>query len=828
MKMPTTMLAIAAMFPPAAMAQSESGQAEEFLRSLIDPPPQEVATSNGSPTEDEMLRVVSEILESPSPSVARLLGPSAGPALRTIVERRPLSEIVAGSSEALASLIEVAPELALDYFDSLQRTEPFQYEAILRTRWGREAVTPSSFDSPAMRATYSGLLDRTLLSLTLYPDYKADLARVALERGVITEASRTFLRNNLELITDSFDFGDAWPVVDTVLPAGTEPPVDLAEGPAQLLAETRVTPEVLESLSMSPHESVRIVVAQKTWDLWESGANPDRVISIIARQLRDESPRCRSYAVSSLQEIFTTNDLSIDAQRVTTLVRSLEGGQLSSRSELASWFVQGIKSAARRTTPAEIADVEELFEAVFTSDMPVLVGALTENPPTSMPPHVALAYYEAAARHGLGEDEVTRGVLIGGRPRSGDSIRATYHLDVLSSDEVSVETARWFQREKNRRADLEALPASRVADAIVWAGTANDSFGRLIVGGAWTWRGADSAARKVAEDKSAAARSRLVAYFNLIAAGAASDADASSLAELVAEVASDPATLPDAEWFLGAAERPVDSHRSKWIFVAQALLEDERVPTQLTELLRVFPDAETEEERTAMRRIAAAVEKRRVESGGDALHLTLAYALLRDPTLVPVPLVLAWLENPNGPLHSAVDALLVLEAQSPGTAELASAPLTRRLALTSSRDQRIRVADQLLRLPGDSAIEGLLDAALRSGDSRFVTVIETRIAERIRLREARQRWSTLKSGGTDLEGATARVLALLDSDVPAVRVEAIRGLGTLGAVEALPRLIEIVGTGSEAEVAAARETLDLLHEAARRRTLETAPAESGQ
>ena len=108
----------------------------------------------------------------------------------------------------------------------------------------------------------------------------------------------------------------------------------------------------------------------------------------------------------------------------------------------------------------------------------------------------------------------------------------------------------------------------------------------------------------------------------------------------------------------------------------------------------------------------------------------------------------------------------------------------------------------------------LLDYALKSDDSALATYVEERITNKLRLTEAVARWSTLAAGGETVEGTRAKVIAMLDSKDGETRVQAIYALGTLGAIEAIPRLLGFVSSDNAAEKTAALEAPEALRKSA--------------
>ena len=83
--------------------------------------------------------------------------------------------------------------------------------------------------------------------------------------------------------------------------------------------------------------------------------------------------------------------------------------------------------------------------------------------------------------------------------------------------------------------------------------------------------------------------------------------------------------------------------------------------------------------------------------------------------------------------------------------------------------------------------------------------------EMVQWREAEARWKRSKTAEAKREAAIEALASTLDGGTATVeqRVEAVRGLGLLGASEELPRLIALLG--DETLGAAAREAIDALH-----------------
>ena len=80
-----------------------------------------------------------------------------------------------------------------------------------------------------------------------------------------------------------------------------------------------------------------------------------------------------------------------------------------------------------------------------------------------------------------------------------------------------------------------------------------------------------------------------------------------------------------------------------------------------------------------------------------------------------------------------------------------------------------------------------------------------------RYQDSLHAWETRSVRRATRDDTVTEVVGLLDDERAAVRVEAVRALATLGAVDQLPRLIRMLGDEDEAVVAAVRAALDRLN-----------------
>ena len=226
--------------------------------------------------------------------------------------------------------------------------------------------------------------------------------------------------------------------------------------------------------------------------------------------------------------------------------------------------------------------------------------------------------------------------------------------------------------------------------------------------------------------------------------------------------------------------------------------------------------------------LAAAVLDRmeaRCQAGGaagDFLYAAREFArtMAAAPGLYRPALARVWRGEERSTLAAAALAAGDLEV-----VELVrSEALQRARALdNSSQEWQVSLAlEAVLAVPGEASERALAELAASTGSTKVRDAIVGRLERVVAARELAARLRRTSTLDDERRAAAERLVALLDAagpadpgvDAAAVRIEAIRGLATLGAVEHLPRLVELAGSGTPAERSAAKEALDVLFRAA--------------
>jgi hypothetical protein len=159
--------------------------------------------------------------------------------------------------------------------------------------------------------------------------------------------------------------------------------------------------------------------------------------------------------------------------------------------------------------------------------------------------------------------------------------------------------------------------------------------------------------------------------------------------------------------------------------------------------------------------------------------------------------------------HAAGDEALVEEARRLAAAEVAG--------LQQASEWKIKgLVTGLLAIPGDASAQRLAEIAATTTFEPLREYAVQRLETLALSRELVARLGRVETTELAEARAVQETVALLSSQVEAVRLQAIRGLAILGATTEVPRLVRLVGEGTELEKKAALEALDLLYRRAAR------------
>ncbi len=825
---------IAVALAPGALAQRKTGSVQTALTKLIDPPPADAVQDGAEPSTAEIKKVLLELLQLNDGGRVKMFGESAGPALRELIEEGGLEQLTRSSgSNPMALLVEYAPLEALEFFSEAQRGPTFRYEALIRSPYSLDDIMNAGVVTGESQALMIDVLDRTLASPTLDLDTKLWLAVAAHSSNLGSARAIRLIRENAEYAaTGGRDLSKQ--IYDAVVPAGTVPPVDLPERIAWTLIDKRPTIEVLEPLSQSPHARVRSKVGEAIRDEWRNGLLPrDRTVAILTRLSADDDPEVISWTTGAVSTLLSNSGISLTIDDLTALVAGL-ANRPSDTNNLAQALAMAIHQTASRTAESDAAKVEVLYRTAFASQMTSLHERLRtlRRAGVEMPLGCAVAYFRATDSlsrpyRDAAADVVSYAVR---RREPWTPARAAAVLDVLMSDGSGGDLGAYVLEETSQESSLDkthnnkpargaifkGLAPERVPDAMRWLTSTDvdikDHYA-LAFASVTLWPNAGPQLRAITNSTDETTRARVLAGAGLTWCDDVTARDVELYAAYLAECLADPGRRGEVEqYFASRNSLPAANATLLWNDISLALLDDARVPDDFAVTLPLLGNTKSAEQVATFNAVLDAAE-RRAQANGSLYFLNMSYfaleAMARGQSEVRPALLRSWLLESRYADSDGITVVLAMENNDAWVTLVLDDLLFRLRSESGHRQQNI--ANQILRLPGDEPVQRLLEFVMRSESTALVKYVDAAISDRLRIREASLRWSALASGGADLDTAKIKVMRLLESDNPAVKTAAIRGLGTLGAVEALPVLIELVGSDQPDVRSAALETLDLLN-----------------
>ncbi|MCP5020474.1 MAG: HEAT repeat domain-containing protein [bacterium] len=809
-----------------ASALQTDGDAAEALTNLIDPPAAGTQQDQG-PSLAVMEQVVRNLIGTASEESIAVFGESAGPALRAIVEEYSLDELMAKTDVSpLHYLTTSAPIAGLQYFSDLEQKSRFQYEALVRWKHPPLHLVGTAATEGVSRNLYLDLLDRTLSSGSLKLETRLKMAVGSLGEGVSTPLSRSLIEQNAELALRKHGKQDyyASPILDVVLPTQEAITANLPMRTALAALKYRANMDTFEALISSPHANVRGGVVNALQSQKSPGPL-DRQLALLYQLSSDSDLIVAKRADESVFSFVNSDFVQLDIAAVTELIAKV--GHKTTHGEHGNRaLTRLVHNTAREFSSRNPAQVELLYRTVLGSP-----NSQIKRSDQGLRIEQSVAYFNATSEASAADREAALDSVVHALAQMpvDSPRRASGVLDTLLSDSMQpgkevafLSNAPSFGRETfvhtGRHPSgtvLSALPANRAGEALRWMADHSSQFGIMAFASPGSWRNAGSQMREAFAAEQSSTRLKLIAGAALVNSGAGNEADADAMTRLLVELCKVPSKSEDVEWFLKNKRSGPDTRAAlHWNSITAAILQDNNVPDAIASGFALLSAPESAEKKALIRGVLEAAEQRAILSKGTATFDNLVFqglsAMLADPTLFQPNLVRGWIMRKPGVSDDIIS--VVLTSGDDGLIEASMIHLLAGIASDGGSRKSVPMAIQLLRLPGDEPVQRLLEATLRSGNYSFVEAVEELVTERLRLREVALRWSNLGSGVTSIDSAKARVLKLLDSPNSEVRIEAIYGLGTLGVIEALPRLIEMVGSEHKGERDAAKETLKLLRD----------------
>lgn len=790
---------------------------------------------------ESMSVLVRRIVASGHPESIEVLGSAAAPELRRMADQYDLVRLINfDAANAVALLVAYLPADALGYLIDLQVREPQNYEALVRLKerlpWGLIRVGTIN---PTLRSALLPLVEFTVSNEGLDLEQRLQTALRAYQIGIKSDAGEALIRSHPGRAHhhEKYTPGEVWSehrVHELIYPVGTPLPADLSLAFAVELLTERPTIALLEELAALNLTDIQHHLFRAV----------NKMIRVTNLSADERSERLEWFLGSTHQS------LRISAFGVALDLLAPTAPHLSDE-DLTELVVQMYDYVAKH-----VDDRKMMLPNLVRRQLDVRPGLSGEHVgrifrAAVTNPTASIAYYWASSRRGfkyvphafayaeealalpnfatLGIDPLRPLATAIQMMDASSPERAAWTLRYLGLggadslgerlDEISLEHNRGNVPGANklkRDALFDALPVADGIEAARWLTTLEPEYAKLAFEASEDWEDAASRLRALAGDSHEPVRMRLFALGSLVARNEATETEREDLVAQLAMLSLDPVKAPDVEWLDESSTGSSDQARLSWARITLELLRNKSVPVRVASELKMLIGVNEDPEAKAVvaQVIAAAVNRKRGSEEtlrfGDIAYFALEW-MERHPDLVAPELVQAWFLGGSF-RHKCID-VIVASGDSQLVEMLAEKTLVD-LESANSTNGRKGAAATLFRLPGDAYIERLLAFAFRIQDKQFASYVETAVAERLRLRETAQRWSVLASGGESVAMARIKVIAMLDSSDEETRVQAVYALGTLGAIEAVPRLLELVSSDDDRIKTAAIETLTVLRKAA--------------
>ena len=798
---------------PPCLAQ-ESGQvsteAAELVTRLVDPSApanSEQEPASGSSFSNVMKSTVNSLLINQDVDDIRLLGEAAIPALEALTrEAKPFDLLKRNSSgHPVYALREVSSTRGLEFLLELQRDDPSRFDVLMRTGY-----TPLSYEKwsftwdvavGANKAAATRMLSAALENATYSKTEKIKIACIAFERDVQTEASRKLIAQDL----DAAIVGGLGPKgVQEFIPSDGDV-AQLSLRQARALADTTSNGAVLIALVGSPDPRVRERAVEQI------GRDPfgtDIQRTIVEAALDDVSPDVAQALHWVIVGTLPESNAPPSRAFLTRIAQFYGRVQLRDSDDthrLSTMMINAITSAR---TAEDLSEVELLVKAVYDAplaDVHEKMSAAFYNALNA--PKIAAAVYRGRVASQHATSGTSQHILKTNRPKSPVE-RAVYALDTYTAHDPGTDSTQltYFTD------DLSQLPIERYSEALNWLGRTGAHFDFCCGSDPSSWMDGAEAFRQSAYDETAPWKERAMAIIGLFSSIGLNDEDAARCGDILGKGLAD---VAQRELFLkllgirnSTVERPLGR---QWNGAVARIYAAGGIPTGIKEQL---PLSNAPTDPVILQEMLDTAGAQAIQPGGVTRFGSLGYAtapLAAQGVLdIPDSLLTNWIST-GVEVTNLVTFLLAAEQVQPKNRYRGL--MIDALKSSDTLSEMKIFTQEILRFPAaDSAVK-LIDAATALNSSFLTQEVHNQISRLLKLRSLRSQWTATEELPTK-SSAVVELLGLLKSGSEVVRLEAMRGLGTMGAVEALPQLIGFVDTGTEQEKARALEVLAQLNERA--------------
>lgn len=584
-------------------------------------------------------------------------------------------------------------------------------------------------------------------------------------------------------------------------------------GVAKAILKKRKDVETLEGLIANSDPTVRAMAASELDELIVQNILPsERVLALWETVRTDPSPKVRKAAYSMLRLTYRSGvRFELSAELYAELVHQLEDPVEQTLAGDLVALMDEPRGSGRKG-----ADYGTMMAALVQSSLvdsnPNLLDVLNE---VSGDEVVFAAFLDA-----VDWSQVSDGRLDKLRGYAGE-------LGDLSTDEKVSRFASWVTRPAFPGVFLGGLFGENVRPVRISKGVLKPEeavalilnerafkghlAGQFLIGTDWTPMTAEL--QGAMQNASLSVRQRLIARLALYHSAGPEVVPVATIADDLVALGKTASGLQDAHGLASTLNRLRPEPSAERLALFAELVANPGVPT---EALDAFWGVGLNSEELSVPQVASIIDNLHARHANDRKRGTgvfrgLAWECLQcmqaNPEMFRKSLVLEWMSDTTRVPDCSLAAVAAGRRDMlPAIREV----VFRELDQTESLRSINRLLSALSVAPGPDLTRALLDFANRTKSAQARLSTMERIRMSIEIAELGSRLDGASAGPTR-ESALRELVVMLDDPQEIVRVEAIRSLATMGAVEHLPRLIGFLTSESEAEQAAARIALDTLH-----------------
>lgn len=830
----------APVYSPTQEGRAEIDAAKARILAAVDPFQTEGATDNSqerdpeakappsrASSRDELSKAIAELMNGASANTDIILGLGSGavPALRGLADAAPIRTLIEPDNgrNPLPYLARIDPNETVDYYTSLlsQDVERFTTLAFLSNGgpiYAAKKMTKKDRQRDATRQFF----ERACLDERLDVPFRIRLGMEALVLNISTPKIKELLLNSTAMWPTEIS-GSPRNVAALYVKANGVPAPDLAPNVAQFL--WGYSYEVDEALTRHEDPNVRVTFARRMEAVRNPHRDPEVVkrVPLLVRRALEATPALRAEYFGAVAHVLR-HVRSAPILPLDLLAELVQGSQTETLNVSAlsyaimSQLSEAVQPAAS-VTEAQWVDVIRAVAACENRDLRAeYLGSI--YPQTRYGP--ALIAY-------------ARVMLESGALRSLNFRESIHNSDAMNSQEKARTNLRLMELFLGKPELLDpfcdeygilgGLASEHLESAVRLYGDIGPAWNQKASEDATAWGTRDAETlRELCAGEDLGWGPKAVAAVGLLNGNRI--ADGALAARILIHGATTPDRIQTTHRLLSYRPKGADRSNAWAELVAHAM---EAAGTR-PDALAVLPDdvsiwsATPEQKRRIIKEASALSSQGGARAVLKSLAEHLVYWMPPEPELRDARLLLDLLRL--GPAVSPRTSTLIaqLALSTPSIRDEAMATLLEKIREGAGTvGTRQATMFSVIKGATDKEMDALIQAVTDSADRNLLEDLENRLVSLSNIKAAQRSWQSASKGAPTKEAAIERILGMLASEDEDVRVEVILGLSTLGAVEALPTLIEIVGSGTAREKAAAKESLAFLRELAKREASRETP-----